>query len=143
MPVSPPALPDGADQIKPVTIHATFQGERRQILRTFDRVLVVTSDREWLFERNTVDPRRVSATIVEHDHKSIVLYGESDVRNLLGLNGWADVIASTSENALAGQKATTIESVRTDVDSHLLRPCQTRFPSYRLLDVADWLESRH
>ena len=47
---------------------------------------------EWLFEQNPVDPRRVSAWLIDHDTHVIVLHEESDVRNALGLNGWANVL---------------------------------------------------
>jgi hypothetical protein len=49
--------------------------------------------REWLFERNPIDPRRVSATCVEHASQAIVLYDETDLRVVLGIRGWADVLS--------------------------------------------------
>ena len=97
---------------------------------------MTSGQREWLFERNRIDTRRVTASVVEHAEKTIVLYGESDVRNLLGLNGWAEVLAATSETNQPTM------SVQAGVDEQVLRPCRTRFPDYKVIDVTDWLEGR-
>jgi hypothetical protein len=121
-------------------MEAVSHGEPRKVLRTVNRILVSTREREWLFERNSIDPRRVAATVVEHADKTVVIYGESDVRNLLGLNGWAEVLALTSETSAS--PALTVERIRQGVDDQLLRPCQTRFPTYKVIEIADWLESK-
>ena len=66
---------------------------RQTASRTVDRIhLMGTEGREWLFERNPVDPRRVSATMVEHASKTIVLYGDSDLQMVLGIRGWSDIL---------------------------------------------------
>ena len=66
---------------------------RQVVSRTADTIHIAGSDRrEWLFERNTIDPRRVSAAVVEHASQTIVLYEESDLRMMFGIRGWADVL---------------------------------------------------
>jgi hypothetical protein len=70
----------------------------------------------------------------------VVLYGESDVRNLPGLNGWAEVLALTSETG--GSPALTVERIRPGVVDELLRPYQTRFSTYKVIEIADRLESK-
>ena len=110
------------------------------VLRTRDRILVKTDQREWLFERNPVDPRRVTAKVVDHAGKLVVGYEESDVRNLLGLNGWAEVLQSTSP--LADRQGFKIGRLNDGVDLELLKAADQRFPQYQMLEVADWLEDR-
>lgn len=136
-----PPLPADADQVKAVTMDVRFQGRPATVVRTATRVLIRADAREWLFERNPVDVRRVSATIAEHNYKTIVSYEESDVRNLLGINGWADVLDLTSERG-APRYFQDIVRVRDGVDGALIEPMQIRFPLYKSLQVADWLE-RH
>ena len=102
-PGPPPNVPAVAEGIKPVTVIAVVrrrsaQGRtdtlRQTITRTPNAIHIAAGNgREWWFERNPVDPRRVSASLVEHSAKVIVLYGESDLRILLGIRGWADVLA--------------------------------------------------
>ena len=102
-PAGPPDLPAGLERITPLTITAALRrvatGGRPQtvqqtITRTVDRIHLATSDkREWLFERNPVDPRRVSGLLVEHTARTIVMYAESDLRVGLGLRGWGDVLS--------------------------------------------------
>ena len=135
-----PPLPPDSEQLKPMTMDVVVHGQPRKILRTINRILVTTRDREWLFERNSVDPRRVSATVIEHAEKAIVIYGESDVRNLLGFYGWAEVLALSAEGN--SSPALVVERRRAGVDEQLLRPCLTRFPAYKVVEVADWLESK-
>jgi hypothetical protein len=135
-----PALPANADDVKPATITVLIQGQPGVVLRTRDRILVKISQREWLFERNSVDPRRVSAKVVDHPGKRVIGYEESDVRNLLGLNGWAEVLQSTSH--LAGRPGFTIGRVNEGVDLELLKPADQRFPEYKMLEVTEWLEDR-
>lgn len=135
-----PALPPDAENIKPVTMNVVIHGQPGMVLRTRDRVLVKTGQREWLFKRNPVDPRRVSAKVVDHAEKLIIGYEESDVRNLLGLNGWAEVLQSTSP--LSDRPGFTIGRVNDGVDLELLEPAEGRFPQWRVLEVAEWLEDR-
>jgi hypothetical protein len=135
-----PALPNDADALEASTIEIQLHGQPGKVLRSARRILVTTKNREWLFQRNSVDARRVSATITEHPEKAVVEYAESDVRNLLGINGWADVLKLTSTDA--DKAGITIVSVRAGVDEGLLRPSHVRFPGYKLFDVADWLEGK-
>jgi len=102
-PAGPPALPAAAESITPATIDIVLSRDgkprqspsfRQTVSRTVDRIHLVGHDgREWLFERNPVDRRRVSATFVEHSSKAIVLYEETDLRMALGIRGWVDVLA--------------------------------------------------
>jgi hypothetical protein len=64
---------------------------RRTINRSAARVHVLDRNREWLFERNPVDPRRASATLVDHAAHALIRYEESELRNMLGFSGWASV----------------------------------------------------
>lgn len=100
-PVLPPELPPAADFVKPLTFDVVVrrQGQkgpahtvRQTVSRARDRIHMALGDREWLFQRNPVDPRRVSGQIIDHAKRAIVLHEESDLRNMLGLNGWADVL---------------------------------------------------
>ncbi len=160
-------LPPGAERVTPLTLHLRVTTrasgrvrERRQTMtRTFDRVHVVNSDVasaasgvEWLFERNPVDPRRASATYVAHAAKTIVVYSESDLLTMLGIPGWAhiltmgvipvDVTPSSSPRTFAAPDGTqlVIERASALVDPQLVRPAEARFPGYRVVNVADWLE---
>jgi hypothetical protein len=63
--------------------------------------------REWLFERNPLDPRRVSGQLIVHARRTIVLHEASDLRNMLGVNGWADVLMlGVDSGAVSGLKPT-------------------------------------
>jgi len=135
-----PALPDDADALEPATIEIRLHGQPGKVLRSARRILVATKSREWLFQRNVLDPRRVSATITEHPEQAVVEYAESDVRNLLGINGWAEVLKLTSTDA--DKAGITVVSAKTGVDEGLLRPSHVRFPGYKQFDVADWLEGK-
>ena len=99
--VAPPSLLPGAQTIRPlrfdvVTRHKPRKGRasehRQTVSRTNDRVHMRTDSTEWLFERNPVDPRRVSGLLVDHATRTIVMHEESDLRNALGVKGWADII---------------------------------------------------
>jgi hypothetical protein len=46
---------------------------------------------EWLFVRNPLDERRVSATLVDHRQRAIIEYPESELRMSGIARGWADV----------------------------------------------------
>ena len=63
------------------------------LLRIDGRAALVPdgSRREWVFERNGLDPRRVSGYLIDHAARQIVVYQESDLRNRERLGGWADV----------------------------------------------------
>jgi len=85
-PEPPPALPPGA-RVTPFTLEVVIHLQegtgyrstfRRRISRTTDRIHVAENDgREWLFERNTIDPRRASGAFVDHRERLIVVYDES------------------------------------------------------------------
>lgn len=56
---------------------------------------------------------------------------------------WSDeqVLASSfTIHSGTGFTRFSVERARSGVDSALLRPAQQRFPQYRAVDVADWLE---
>jgi hypothetical protein len=81
------------------------------VTRTADRVHVAAGpDREWLYVRNPVDPRRVSATLVDHKSQTLVVYDESDLRNTLGIRGWADVLTLGFDMAVLSELPETSES---------------------------------
>jgi hypothetical protein len=141
----PPPLPADAETISPATLDIIVRpradAERRSqvretISRTVDRIHLKGHDgREWLFERNPLDPRRVSATVIQHAAKTLVLYEETDLRIMLGIRGWADVLALGFD-----RQSVSIERTRPSVDLALLRPPVERFPGYRVVDLAEWLE---
>jgi hypothetical protein len=196
-----PALPENADRIRPVTldvrIDTTSQSgppvvQRRTMSRTSTRIHLRGEGSEWLFQRNPVDPRRMNGQLVHHATKLIIQHEESDLRNMFGLNGWADVLmlgidrialrrlTATSRSRTTGGirfkelraadpgiglvdawwsddqampsaftlrrdgGATTLKviRVRPDVDESLLVDPARRFPAYRVIDVAEWLEGR-
>jgi hypothetical protein len=194
-----PELPARALDVSPITLEVVTrrtprQGpastERQTITRTTRLIHVVTDRTEWLFERNQVDPRRVSALLVHHPSRAIVLHDESDLRNTLGVAGWADVLMlgvdasvvnrltpSPQSRALAGMRfrryatrgdgpglaevwwnqeqllllaatirdaagvtTVTVERLEAGADPALLRPPPARFPDYKVIDLAEWLE---
>jgi hypothetical protein len=199
-PVPAPALPPAAARIDALTIDITTVREpasgapfTKTITRTADRVHIRGGDgREWLFEQNTVDPRRVSGFLIDHTLRTIVLYADSDLRMLMGIRGWTDVVLLGfdvsmlgrytptrdsqwiggvrfvryaavaegtpppqvwwSEDQLlprevvatdpAGRTRTTILDVRAGIDRSLIEPAARRYPAYRVMSVADWLEHR-
>ena len=142
--------------------------ERRQtVTRTADRVHIVHGDAaptaagggtggvEWLFERNPVDPRRASATYVSHAAKTIVTYSDSDLLTMLGIPGWAHVLTMGMDPGILGRVTPSsaprvidapdgtrlvIERASATVDLQLVQPADLRFPSYRVVNLADWLE---
>jgi hypothetical protein len=101
-PAPPPDLPAGADGVEPVTLGVVIVREisgggehvvRQTIARTRDRIHVTAGGgREWLFEQNPLDRRRVSGQLVDHARRTIVTHEESDLRNMLALTGWSDVL---------------------------------------------------
>lgn len=190
-----PDLPAGALSLEPLTIETTVRRAaegrawvmRRTVARTVERVHITGSDgHEWLLQRNPRDPRRASGTLIDHSRRALVFHDESDLRNRLGLRGWADVLTlgfdpavlstlprragsrwlerlqfarymlpsgtevwwndelllparfTTGDGAAALQVA--IARITPGVDSTLLRPATDRFPRYRTIDLAEWLE---
>lgn len=197
VPPAAPALPAVADTIAPVTLVIGLRQDRpaglpkrQTVMRTVDRIHVkADAHREWLFERNPIDPRRVTAALIDHDSQTIVLHDETDLRMTRQIRGWADALmlgfdeqhlgryAATVESrtvgvlqfvryeesgeravghvwwnheqAIASDFAITdavgrthvsVESAVAGVDQTLLLPAPHRFPTYRVLDLADWLE---
>ena len=141
--------------------------ERRQtVTRTAQRVHVASAAEghqargaaggaEWLFERNPVDPRRASATYVAHATKTIVTYSDSDLQTMLGIPGWVHILTMGVDPAiLAGVTPSSatrtidrpdgtrlvIERASATVDLQLVQPAELRFPGYRVVNLADWLE---
>lgn len=164
---------------------------RQTVSRTRDRIHIAGGGgREWLFERNVVDPRRVSGLLMDHRTRTIVLHEESELRNMLGVNGWADVLLlGLDASALHGLEPTghtrtmaglrfvkqsteqknvpisevwwnqdqalpsasvivdatgstrvSVERLRAGVNADLLRSPSSRFPDYKVVDLAEWLE---
>jgi hypothetical protein len=119
----PPALPAGADALLPIrftvtTTWAGAQGNRQtvqRVTRTPDRVhlLMEGTRKEWLFERNPVDRRRVSGYLVDHGARQVLAYQESDLRNEQQLRGWRDALLMRFDpESLGGlQPSTQSESV--------------------------------
>jgi hypothetical protein len=193
-PPMPPPLPDGADRISSLTLRTVVRKSaagrarevRQTITRSAERIHVVAPGGvEWLFERNPRDPRRVAGHYVEHAAKTIVYHSDSDLRTLMGIDGWARLLtlgfdprsldgmrptggmrtiaglrfvrhaggdeavwwssealfpAELSRQAPGRPPRLVVESVSTTVDSAVLRAPSRRFPAYRAIDVAEWLE---
>ena len=195
-----PDLPHPAGRVAPLTLEIVTRRHssngathrtRHWVARTVDRIHMTFADgREWLFERNPLDSRRVSGQLIVHGTRTIVLQEESDLRNRLGLNGWADVLMIgldpgvvsqlkstgrtrtiggvrfvnqtlqgrntrtsdvwwSDEYALpgafdvrdeTGSTRVSVERLRAGVDAEVLRPPSLRFPQYRVVDLAEWLE---
>lgn len=147
--VSQPAplseLPVDADRIAPQTVRlvrrvqsaqGSVQTQGETIARTVQRVHVSAGRREWLFERNVRDPRRVSGTLIDHHARALIFHDESDLRNMLGMNGWADALK------LGFDPGSHIESTHPEVDLTVLADPRLRFPSYKVVDLAEWLEGQ-
>ena len=199
---SVPPLPKGAEQVSPITVELEVvrkpaDGEAQRahhvVTRTVDRIHVaVEGGPEWLFERNAIDPRRVSGVRVDHEEKVAIFYSDTDLRNMRGIPGWAHVLTlGLDEQRLAGPVAshdartisglrftrmqvrdnegqgsdvwwnqehllaavssasgsggwvqTTIRRVTAIIDRRLLESTAVRFPQFRQVDLAEWLEHR-
>jgi hypothetical protein len=155
---TPPSLPAAANDVTPSTVDIVIRRQspsgrvetlRQTISRTSERIHVAGPDgREWLFERNPIDPRRAGASLVDHASQAIVLFEESDLRMALGIRGWADVLALGVEAPASraadrqGTRSTrlAVDRIRPGADAGLLEPPVLRFPTYRVYDRADWLE---
>ena len=200
-PLPPPDLPFGANRIRALTIDITIQREAGGAIHTQTQTVSRTADhvhfsaangREWLFQQNSRDPRRVQAYLIDHRSRTTVMHAESDLRMLMGIRGWCDILLlgldvetlrhytpSIESHSVAGLMFTrydatpntgfpgalwwsrdhllarefvtldangsttsSITAVRPGVDGSLLRAPELRFPTYRLVNVADWLEHR-
>ncbi len=201
-PASPPDLPREALALVSATLQLqTTRGASgaavvQTVTRTADRVHVETgAGRELLYMRNPTDVRRVSAMLTDHTARTTVVYDESDLRRVLGIRGWLDVLTlgfdpgrfaelrpvsgtrrafdlpfehlegpGSADGVLEAWwhqgELLPLEVVRRRpesdapvvvtvvqrslaVDRQRLALPTTRFPDYRQLDFADWLEGLH
>src|SRR5690606_13682682 len=96
-PPGPPELSAEADRIAALTLEELIEApgtSRRTVSRTANRIHIAFDDgREWLYVRNPVDSRRAIGYMVVHSQKHISTYSESDLRNAVGVRGWADVLS--------------------------------------------------
>ncbi|MGD9903484.1 MAG: hypothetical protein AB7U83_08430 [Vicinamibacterales bacterium] len=195
VPVAPPPLPEGADRIPPLTLRTVVRKPaggrvhevRQTITRSAERMHVATtSGAEWLFERNPRDPRRVDGRYVDHGARTIVYYSDSDLRNVLGVDGWARLLTlgfdqrslgdmtptgtartmaglrfvrhagrdgvvwwnpeallpiEMSNHVSGGEARLVVETVSATIDAARLRAPSQRFPGYRQVELAEWLEA--
>jgi hypothetical protein len=87
------------------TRHTNAGGNTTTVVQRISRgrdhvhVSVPADGHEWLFEQNSVDPRRVSAVFVDHRNRMVVEYDESHLRREQGITGWAAVAAFRLEPA--------------------------------------------
>ena len=199
-PLSPPELPSAGEHVTPLTLElvtlyqlgkSATHRVRQTVSRARNRIHIAFGNgREWFFERNMVDSRRVSGWLIVHASRTVVLHEESDLRNRLGVNGWADLLMLgldpgvlrqlkptgqtrtingirfvkqapleanarisdvwwSEQHALpsafvmshgAGSTRVTIERLREGVTADLLTSPISRFPAYRMVDLAEWLE---
>lgn len=158
-PGPPPDLPPGADALSPQTIRlsvtATASDGRvrtavQTVTRTVDRVHVaLAGGGEWLFERNPIDHRRVSGFAILHATRVVVAYSDTELRTMLGITGWAQVVTfgcaaptllPASCTSRDGATRMTVEHASPQFDRRLVALPAERFPGYREVDLADWLE---
>jgi hypothetical protein len=199
-PAQPPELPSAGEHVTPLTLELVTRHQpgkaatnrvRQTVSRTRNRIHIAFGDgREWLFERNLIDPRRVSGWLIIHGSRTIVLHDESELRNRLEVKGWADVLmlgldpsvlrqlkptgqartingirfvkqAPLDENARVsdvwwseehalpsafvishgtGSTRISVTRLRAGVTADLLTSPTSRFPAYRMVDLAEWLE---
>jgi hypothetical protein len=117
-----PVLPPQVANVPAYTLTVAFEAEgdsrtaarrTRAVSRATDRVHVAEGrDSEWFFRRNPLDPARVSGLSVDHRAQRIVEYDESDLRNLLGISGWADVVSLGFDHGLLAKVAATAHERR-------------------------------
>lgn len=198
-PAQPEALPSMAGHVSSLKVSVVFrfasraaakQTRRQTITRTAGRIHIATEKNgEWLFEQNILDPRRVSGTLVDHASRTLVIYSESDLRNMREISGWADVLTMGFDPSVldalrssgktrtvgdirclqyagakddraqevwwsaeelfpcafvirdtAGSTEFVVEQIQRTIDANVLQRPSLRFPDYRSVDVADWLE---
>ena len=121
---------------------------RQEVSRSRTRVHLSRSDNtEWLFVQNPVDPRRVSGVLIRHADKVVIAYEESDLRNWMGIRGWADIIRMAQDTprrytGISGGIGieVRVERARPGVDASRLLDPTLKFPTYRSTDLAGWLE---
>lgn len=100
-PIAPPALLPQLENPVPLTaeLETRYLGrpggavQRKTITRTADRVHISFGPKapQWLFVRNAADRRRVAGTMVDHDHRTVIEYDASELRNGGLGRGWADI----------------------------------------------------
>jgi hypothetical protein len=124
--VTPPALPEQLRVVPEVTAelehHVGHEGRQfRTVTRTAEVVHVrlgrEPDAREWLFVRNPVDPRRISAALVNHQERAILEYDDTALRRTGIARGWAEVVSMGVElewlrDGQAGARARTLDGVR-------------------------------
>ena len=96
-------IPPALDDVPAVTVEIETRSgvgrgqavQRKTITRTRDRVHVGFGPGrpEWLFERNPTDGRRMSAVLIDHAHRALIEYDESELRSGGLGRGWADVVS--------------------------------------------------
>jgi hypothetical protein len=97
LPALPAALrapPDVTLELETTRLGASGSVTRHEdVARTADRLHIRLTGEgvEWLFVRNPLDERRVSATLVDHRQHVIIEYAESELRSSGIARGWADV----------------------------------------------------
>lgn len=160
-PAPPPALPPGADAVPPQTIRlmvtALAKGRaarsaRQTVTRTSEQVHLALADgTEWLFVRNPIDHRRVSGFNMLHASRVVVSYSDTELRTMLGITGWAHILTfgcdgvellPTACTSRDGASRTRVEHVSATIDRRLVAMPAERFPDYREVDLADWLEDQ-
>ena len=99
--IEPPAVPAALQAPIELTVELETKVQRpggtstrrENVARSAGRVNIRLDDGqvEWLFVQNPVDPRRVSAQLVDHRQREIIEYDESELRMNGIARGWADV----------------------------------------------------
>jgi hypothetical protein len=98
LPALPSALrapPDVTLELETTRVGAGGSVTRHQdVARSADHLHIRLAEEglEWLFVRNPLDERRVSATLVDHRQRAIIEYAESELRTGGIARGWADVV---------------------------------------------------
>jgi hypothetical protein len=124
----PRPAPAAADALAPLTITlaTVWEGPRGQrhettqvVMRTTDRVRLVLDGvrKEWLFQRNAVEPARVSGYLVDHTSRQILVHDESELRTGQGLRGWADVLMMRFDPQILSTLQATGKRNRVDGDT--------------------------
>lgn len=93
-----PELAPSSSQLPSLTLELDTKRGPASARRTITRTATLThveqhgAESEWLFTRNPIDGRRVSALRIDHHHRTIIEYSESELRNADIVRGWADVV---------------------------------------------------
>jgi len=94
-----------------VTESGGLEAKPERVTRGRDAVSMVAPGAitEWLFERNPVDPRRVSAYRIDHEARRIVAYDESELRERHQIREFADLLTLRLDPAAVAQLVPTGE----------------------------------